>query len=62
MMDLMGYYEPEKKTKRKYKCKDHDPCKKDEKKHEKCECEDSCKGGTRWGASFLTPPSPPFPY
>ena len=58
----MGYYEPDckKEIKHKYICKDHDPCQEDE--YEKCECEDPCKGVTRWGASFMTPPTPPFIY
>jgi hypothetical protein len=63
----MGYYWPDcnRKPRRKYIKKD-ECCEREQEKHECDECNDECdhkcEGGTRWGASFLTPPSPPFPY
>jgi hypothetical protein len=60
----MGYYWPDCKIKprRKYIGKEEECCEKEEDKHACDECDHKCEGGTRWGASFLTPPPPPFPY
>jgi hypothetical protein len=50
------------KPRRKYIGKEEECCEKEEDKHACDECDHKCEGGTRWGASFLTPPPPPFPY